>query len=123
MRRCASLISICLAAFSLSALKLPADTQITGIDLARACQKDAPEDQSLCRGFIDGFTYGSQLAVGPEFIRQWRYGEQSWCFPIDANNAALRDAFLKHAQANTGTLHFPASVVLANAFALQYPCR
>ncbi len=107
----------------LGAMTAPTEAPIKGIDLARACQRDTPEEQSLCRGFIDGFTYGSQMAVGPEFIRQWRYGGQTWCFPVDSNNTTLRDSFLTYAKANTGTLHFPAAVVLANAFAAQYPCR
>lgn len=94
-----------------------------GIDLARACRSDAAADQQLCRGFLDGFTYGSQMAVGPEFIGQWRYGAQTWCFPTSAQHTALRDSFLSYAQAHTGELHFPAAVVLGNAFASRYPCR
>ncbi|MBL8643414.1 MAG: hypothetical protein JNK21_05740 [Rhodospirillaceae bacterium] len=116
-------IFIASVALILGGLKAPPEGSLQGIDLARSCRSEAADDQSLCRGFIEGFTYGSQMAVGPEFVGQWRYGAQTWCLPVGENTQKLRDTFLTHAQANTGTLHFPAAIVLANAFATQYPCR
>jgi hypothetical protein len=96
---------------------------LKGIDVARACRSAKTEDLALCRGFLDGFTYGSQMNVGAEFIGQWRYGEQTWCFPRDITDQQVKDALLAHAQANTGTLHFPAAVVVANAMAEKFPCK
>jgi hypothetical protein len=96
---------------------------IQGIDLARACRQEAAPDQLLCRGFLDGFTYGSQMNVGSDFIGQWRYGEQSWCFPRDVDHPRVRQTFLDFAQKNTGMLHFPAAIVLANALTAAFPCK
>ena len=98
------------------------DIPIKGIDLARACKSDASADKALCRGFINGFTYGSQMAVGAKFVNQWRYGEQTWCFPRAADELAVREAFIAYAQANTGTLHFPAALIVASAMAAKFPC-
>jgi hypothetical protein len=99
------------------------DKPLQGIDLARACRSDVVTDQSLCRGFLDGFTYGSQISVGSEFIGQWRYGGQTWCFPREIDETRVRQTLLDFAQKNTGMLHFPAAVVLANALATAFPCK
>ncbi|MBL8630474.1 MAG: hypothetical protein JNM81_12630 [Rhodospirillaceae bacterium] len=116
-------LCVVVAAIFVAAMSAPRDAPLKGIDLAKTCRSAVAEDDALCRGFVDGFTYGAQLAVGPEFIRQWRYGAQTWCFPASADHAALRQTFLAYAQANTGTLHFPAAIVLANAFAAAYACK
>ena len=110
------------ALFSLSASAAPVKP-IQGIDLARACRSELPADQALCRGFLDGFTFGSQISVGSDFIGQWRYGGQSWCFPREADDNRVRQTLLDFAQKNTGMLHFPAAVVLANALATTFPCK
>lgn len=99
------------------------DKTLRGIDLARACRADDGEEGALCRGFLDGFTYGAQMAVGAQFIGQWRYGAASWCFPRETDTAQLKAALMEYAQANTGSLHFPASVVAANAFSAKFPCK
>ena len=99
------------------------DKSIQGIDLARACRSDVAADQSLCRGFLDGFTFGSQMNVGSEFIGQWRYGGQSWCFPREIDKDSVRQTLLEFAQKNMGLLHFPAAVVLANALTVAFPCK
>jgi hypothetical protein len=74
----------------------PSAPTLKGIDLARACRSNEDADQALCRGFIDGFTFGSQMAVGAEFIGQWRYGAHTWCFAPGLEHTAVRDAFLAH---------------------------
>jgi len=99
------------------------DKTLRGIDLARACRADDGEEGALCRGFLDGFTYGAQMAVGAQFIGQWRYGAATWCFPREAVAKELKAALLEYAQANTGSLHFPAAIVAANAFSAKFPCK
>ena len=110
------------ALHSVNALAAP-DKPIQGIDLARACRSEVAADQSLCRGFLDGFTYGSQMNVGAGFISQWRYGGQTWCFPREVDDSRVRQTLLDFAQKNTGMLHFPAAVVLANALTTAFPCK
>jgi hypothetical protein len=120
---------MCLTALALAAAAwvAPVHAQsgppLRGIDLARACRAEAGEEAALCRGFLDGFTFGSQQAVGPEFIGEWRYGAATWCFPRAIDAGALKAALLDYAQANTGVLHFPAAVVAANAFSRKFPCK
>jgi len=119
----ASHVAIIAIGMSLNSALAATEKSAQGIDLARACRNEAPAaDQALCRGFLDGFTYGSQIAVGSEFIGQWRYGTQKWCFPRDVGHEQVRQTLLDFAQKNTGMLHFPAAVVLANALATAYPC-
>jgi len=122
-RKLKSAVCALVAGTCLGALTLPSDTQIKGIDLGRACRSAQVEDQALCRGFIEGFNYGTQMSVDGRFFSQWRYGADNWCFTDLVKTDDLRDEFLRFAQANTQTLHFPAAVVLATAFAAKYPCR
>jgi hypothetical protein len=96
---------------------------LRGIDLARACRAESGEEAALCRGFLDGFTYGAQMAVGAEFIGQWRYGAATWCFPRETDHSQLKAVLLDYAQSNTGALHFPAAIVAANAFSAKFPCK
>lgn len=94
-----------------------------GIDLARDCRATGAIEQARCASYVSGFISGSQVNFNGTFFNEWRYGDSRWCFDESVSDDTLIKAFLDHAAAHTGELHFPAATVFAKAMAVAYRCK
>lgn len=95
--------------------------RLTASELLEACTASSMTDlgrrkQRFCRGFVSGVEEAIRL-----------YGKQSenagFCVPAEATSSQLARAYVKYVSRKQPDLKNPASLIVVDALASEFPCQ